>query len=824
MGKGWDFMKKRFEKKTNQSRTVYILWCLLIVFIGSMLMNGWQQQFDESLFDVERVYNHIDELASPKYNGRLPGTDGNQLALKYVEEYFKKIGVEPGGEDGSYYQEFKHMIASYSEDPYFYIIDDRGTPIEEYTIRQEYRDTFEGRGKIEGELLYLPMYIQSYSDHEIRGKVLLIDRLLQEEDIDHAKACGAKAIVATINDRDWRLDPRRRVEPVRMIKGSGNLHRMEDPGIILHYVKMPEFVNLKRYASQNHRVQIGYAYDFHPVNTANILGKIQGKNQDAGYVIISGHIDHVGAEYDDGPYFPGALDDASGTAMVMEIARVIKAQNSPPDKTILFAGWNNEEGGLAGSRYYTNNPIYPLEKTQLIQLDCIGSVTMQEIDFASAGIKGELMRNKFKQLADLRGFKSKESSFLSSDHGPFIEKGVPAILIEDNFEGIGHKHKVHTYEDNIDNISKENLSKVAVTLLDYIKGEIYGDFLPDYLNVGEWSFLIGLILLGIGIYLIHYFNKGNPDRVIGNLRLEDIYYSMPFRILTRVYHYVFLTTIVVFLLVFIANIPSNFNLIIDQGSVHTNLSISLTVKKSIFYIRNLLSDGFGKSIGQQDIMKIILNSFSKSMILIISTLIFSTIIGVVKGILDGYRNQNNDSLRTMGTLVALSIPDVLIVIGVQLLVVFMYKYNILVPIMTKEITRKFILPLVCLSVVPSVYLARITTIVIHEEMRKGYVKAARAKGLSKNKILTLHLLIGVAMKVIDSLSSVVPIIISNLIIVEYFFHYPGVIHMLLKAYQESDQATFIGLSLSLGMMYVVFNGGFALLAFMVNPLKREGIQ
>ncbi|MDF2546407.1 MAG: hypothetical protein K0R93_1305 [Anaerosolibacter sp.] len=817
-------MKKRFEKTPNRSSTVYIIWCLLIVFIGSILLNGWQRQFDETFFDVERVYNHIEELASPKYNGRLPGTAGNQLALKYVEDYFKEIGVEPGGEKGSYYQEFEHMIASYSEKPYFYITDEKGNRIEEYSIRQEYRDSFDGRGKIEGELLYLSMYITSYSDHEIRDKILLADILLREEDIHYAKACGAKAIVATINDRDWRLDPRRRVEPVRMIKGSGNLHRIDDPGIILHYVKMPEFVNLKRYASKNYKAQIGYEYDFHPVNTANILGKIQGKKQDAGYVIVSAHIDHVGAEYDDGPYFPGALDDASGTAMVMEMARVIKAQKSPPDKTILFVGWNNEEGGLAGSRYYTNNPIYPLEKTQLIQLDCIGSVTMQEIDFASAGTKGQLLRNKFKQLADLRGFKSKESSFLSSDHGPFIEKGVPAILIEDNFEDIGHKHKIHTYEDNIDNISKENLSKVAVTLLDYINSEVYGDFLPDYLNAQEWSFLSGLILLGIVIYLIYYFNKGKPDYVIGNLKIEDIYYSMPFRIVTRIYHYVFLTTIVVFMLVFIANIPTNFNLILDQGSVYTNLSISLTVKKSILYIRNLLSNGFGKSIGQQDIMKIVVNSFSKSMVLIASTLIFSTIIGIIKGILDGYRNQNNDSLRTMGTLVALSIPDVLIVIGVQLLVVFMYKYNILVPVMTKEITRKFVLPLICLSVVPSVYMARITTIVIHEEMRKGYVKAARAKGLSKNKILTLHLLIGVTMKVIDSLSSVVPIIISNLIVVEYFFHYPGVIYMLLKAYQESDQATFIGLSLSLGIMYVVLNAGFALLAFMVNPLKREGIQ
>ncbi len=816
-------MKSRFEKIKGVNKIMMISCCLLIGIFGSILIYGWQKQFDESFFDVNRVYDHIQELASPPYNGRLPGTEGNQLALTYIESYFKEIGVEPGGEDGSYYQDFKSMVASYDKASYFYITDEKGNRIQEYKLREHYRDTFQGRGEIEGELIYLSMHIRSYEDHEIRDKVILVDLPLQEEDVDYAKAHGVKGIVATINDRDWRLDPRRRIDPVRMMKGSGNLFRLDGQEIILHYVEMPVFIELKRHAEKKYKADIGYYYGFQHVSTANILGKIQGNDPNAGYVIISAHVDHVGAEYD-GRFFPGALDDASGTGMMMEMARVIKAQRSPPGKTIIFAGWNNEEGGIAGSRYYTNHPIYPLDKTQVIQLDCIGSVTMQEIDFASAGQKGEMLRNKFKLLADLRGIKAKESNFLASDHGPFIEKRVPAVLIEDNFENIGRKHNIHTYKDDIQNISKENLSKVAVVLLDYIKGEVYGDFMPDYLKTSESIFLGSLGFLGIMIYLIYYLSRSNARILIGRWKVEDIYYSMPFRLLTTMYHYTFLVTIVVFLLVFIANIPTNFNLIIDHGVVNTNLSISLTVKKSVLYIRGLLDNGLGKSLGRVDIKDIVMNSFGKSMILILSTLILSTILGIIKGVFDGYRDHRKGSLRTMGTVAALSIPDVLIVIIIQIMAVYMYKYNILTPIMTKEIMRKFILPLICLSVVPSVYIARITTVVIHEEMRKDYFKAAKAKGLSKYRILIGHLLIGVVMKVIDSLSSVVPIIISNLIIVEYFFHYPGVIYMLLKGYQENDQGTFIGLSLSLGLMYIVFNTGFAALSFIINPLKREGIQ
>ncbi|MBB6215780.1 ABC-type dipeptide/oligopeptide/nickel transport system permease component [Anaerosolibacter carboniphilus] len=816
-------MKKRFEKIGRGNKIVYMIWCLLIGLIGSILLYGWQRDFDETSFDVNRVYDHIKELSSPQYNGRLPGTEGNQLALTYIENYFKEIGVEPGGEGDGYYQDFEHMVASYNEKPYFRIIDSNGNLLQEYNIREHYRDSFEGRGDIEGDLLYIPMHIRNYSEEEIKGKILLVDIAVDEEYIDYAKNHGAKAIVATIYDRDWRLDPRRRIEPIRMMKGSGNLYRLEDPGIILHYVEIPTFVDLKRYAENKYRAEIGYYYAFQNIRISNILGKVQGKNPDAGYVIISAHIDHVGADYD-GRYFPGALDDASGTAMMMEIARVIKAQKSPPEKTMIFAGWNNEEGGIAGSRYYTNHPIYSLEKTQMIQLDCIGSVTMQEIDFASAGEKGVILQNKFKQLADLREIKAIESNFLSSDHAPFIEKRVPAVLIEDNFQNIVQRHHIHTYKDDINNISKENLSKVAVILLDYIKGEVYGDFLPDYLETIEWIFLGGLALFGIIIYIIYYLSKTNPAGAIGNLRIEDIYYATPFRLLAKCYHYISLMTIVVFILVFVANIPTNFNLMIDQGNVYTNLSIPLTVKKSVLYMRGLFANGFGKSAGKVDIMEIVLNSFGKSMMLILSTLILSTIIGVVKGILDGYRDTKNGMLRTMGTLAALSIPDVLIVIAIQIMVAYMYKHNILTPLMTKELMRKFILPMICLSVVPSVYISRITTVVLHEEMKKSYVKAARAKGLSRYKVLVQHLLIGVIMKVIDSLSSVIPIIISNLIIVEYFFHYPGVIYMLLKVYQENDQATFLGLSLSLGLMYVVFNIGFTVLSFIVNPLKREGIQ
>ncbi|AOT70418.1 M28 family peptidase [Geosporobacter ferrireducens] len=808
---------KRVNRRGITGRKMQIISLIfsvgLIFFI--FFLNVYRA-FDESLFQVDYVYDHIKELSQPKYEGRYPGTEGNQLALKYVADYFEKIGVGPGGERDTYFQYFEAMVPFYGSEPFFRVMNQEGEIIQRYRIREDYRDSHQGRGFVEGELMYLNQHMIFYEKEKLKDKIVLVDLPLRAEDTRYAKESGVKAIILTAYSDRWAV-----VDPVKMTKASGNLLRLEDEGIIIHAMEIPTFLQLKGYAEKGYRTAIGYEYVYRKVQTANVLGKIDGKKKDAGYVIFSAHIDHVGTDYD-GRYFPGALDDASGMAMVMELARVIKEQKYQPDKTILFVGWNHEEGGIVGSNYYADHPLYPLEKTQVVQLDCIGFRGVQELLFASGGRKGEILRSKFRQIGEISELKVLENAFMSSDHAPFVEKGVPAVLVTDNLWNIKEGNPLHTYRDTIDVISKENLQKIGSVLLSYIQNELYNEGIVKIFYPKEKLLLGFFMTAGICIYLIYRLNFSIPNQKIGRFAIEDIYYSVSFQLAAKFFHYILLIGTVTFLLVFISNIPTDFNLLMENGEVYTNFSISLTVQKSIVYIRNLSTEGLGKSLRNISVLEIIQTSFFKSMKLILSTLSFSIIIGMMKGILDGYRDKGKENLHSLGTIGALSIPDVLVVMIVQILIVWMHQHQILEPIMATETMRKFFIPLICLSVVPSVYISRITAVALQDEMKKDYVKAAKAKGLSRNKILISHLLIGAAMKVVDSLVSVIPILISNLILVEYFFHYPGVIYMLLKAYQEQDTATFIGLSLALGSMYALFNLIFKLIAYWVNPLKREG--
>jgi ABC-type dipeptide/oligopeptide/nickel transport system permease component len=123
-----------------------------------------------------------------------------------------------------------------------------------------------------------------------------------------------------------------------------------------------------------------------------------------------------------------------------------------------------------------------------------------------------------------------------------------------------------------------------------------------------------------------------------------------------------------------------------------------------------------------------------------------------------------------------------------------------------------------------VYISRITFIVVQEEVQKGYVVAARSKGLTKFQVFTKHILISVILKVIDSIPTLITIIISNLIVVEYLLNYKGILFNLYRFYEGHDVTSFIGFSLALGLIYILFITVSKAVSKLINPMKREGAQ
>lgn len=198
-----------------------------------------------------------------------------------------------------------------------------------------------------------------------------------------------------------------------------------------------------------------------PVKANNIVAKVEGSDpvlKDE-VVIVGAHYDHEGKD-NNGQFYPGADDNASGTAAVLELARAFKNMESKPKRTVLFILLTAEEKGLLGARFYVDNPLFPLEKTiAYINLDMIGR---NDVDQMS--ILGKYQYPKLFKIID--GINKKTTNFelnfnadefiKNSDHFPFMRQKVPSI-----FFNSGMHDELHTPRDTVGRIITEKVEKTA---------------------------------------------------------------------------------------------------------------------------------------------------------------------------------------------------------------------------------------------------------------------------------------------------------------------------------------------------------------------------
>lgn len=184
----------------------------------------------------------------------------------------------------------------------------------------------------------------------------------------------------------------------------------------------------------------------------NVIGMIPGTGTES--VIIGAHRDHFG--HSGGMLFPGADDNASGTAVILEVARALTNAELHPSRTILFVSFSGEERDLLGSRLYTSRPLVPLNSTKaMINIDHAG-VGNGRLTVGVTGVAKEVLREGGKiadvhEKLDLYGF------FPGGDHVPFKEAGVPTVTV---VSGGVHPH-FHQPSDTAETIDPEILKIVA---------------------------------------------------------------------------------------------------------------------------------------------------------------------------------------------------------------------------------------------------------------------------------------------------------------------------------------------------------------------------
>ncbi|MFK7932159.1 MAG: M28 family peptidase [Saprospiraceae bacterium] len=461
--------------------------------------------------------NHLTILASDEFEGRETGTPGQEKAARYIEEYFKFLGL-PAIVDGGYQQKIAFTAESWNRfdlningQDYKNLVDFYAFPSanSEMEINTE-------------EILFLGYGIDTiqysdYADVDVKGKVLLIyaGEPTDKKDISHltgttelsswssdwrkkvrtAKQKGAKAVlIIDPNIKENIAENRRFLVSPRMTMGEGeNPEENYANSVFISSTVAKELVGgkYKKFIKKRDKIKKkGKAYQIElPVNLqvtqqksirqligSNVLGFIEGSDPELKdeIVIVSAHYDHLGRRGQS--IYNGADDNGSGTSTVLEVAegfaQAKKAGNGPRRSvvTMLVSG---EEKGLLGSQYYVNHPTFPLENTVAdVNVDMVGRVDKEHEDnpnyiyvIGSDRLSSELheinetANSTYTNLELDYKYNAEDDPnryYYRSDHYNFAERGIPSIFY---FNGTHADY--HRTSDTVEKINFEKMEKIG---------------------------------------------------------------------------------------------------------------------------------------------------------------------------------------------------------------------------------------------------------------------------------------------------------------------------------------------------------------------------
>ena len=195
------------------------------------------------------------------------------------------------------------------------------------------------------------------------------------------------------------------------------------------------------------RAKGNFTVDRESLFERNIVAVLKGSGPHADEtVVIGGHYDHIGLRPNSNDpnkfvMYPGADDNASGIAIILEAARILTERKEPLDRTIVFVAFTGEERGLLGSKHYCEHPIRSLDKTvAMVNLDMVGKLHQRELTLSGTGTGDRW--NEFFAVANSTGelnLVNRTGQVGMSDHAPFVRKEIPAIHAFTGFHLDYHK-------------------------------------------------------------------------------------------------------------------------------------------------------------------------------------------------------------------------------------------------------------------------------------------------------------------------------------------------------------------------------------------------
>jgi hypothetical protein len=205
-------------------------------------------------------------------------------------------------------------------------------------------------------------------------------------------------------------------------------------------------------------------------DAVNLIGYIAGSEHPDRYIVVTAHYDHLGMR--NGEIYNGADDNASGTGGLMAAARYFT--DHQPENSIIFIAFDAEEQGIGGARYFVENPVVPLEQIVMnVNMDMISANFENEL-YAVGTYHYPFLKPLVEEFTEgapvnvLFGYDSDEWEqdwTMSSDHGPFHEKGIPFVYF-----GVEDHPNYHQPTDTFENINPDFYVDAVLTIIGVIEG------------------------------------------------------------------------------------------------------------------------------------------------------------------------------------------------------------------------------------------------------------------------------------------------------------------------------------------------------------------
>ena len=448
----------------------------------------------------EAIRAHMTFLADDLMEGREAGTRGYDLAANYVASQYAQLGVKPGAADGSYLQRVPLLAFKNAAEGAFNLT---GPDNKEQALKfgEDFLPTAQAQAtevNVEAPLVFIGFGVvapekgrDDYAGLDVKGKIVVLlsgaPSSFQTEERAHygnntvkrieAAKHGAVGMITMgttssekrrpfergiANYREWRMTWRD-ANDVGYVRGvsAPTLASLSPKGAAKLFAGAPTALDAVLAAAETpqgavkgfnlpFKASVALKSEIEKRESSNVVGVIEGSDPalKAQTIILSAHLDHTGIDdHGKGPdkINNGALDNASGIATLLEVARGFKNAKTKPRRTVLLVAVTAEEKGLVGSEYFANNPTVPKANIAAnVNLD-MPILLYPFTDVVAFGADRSTLGPAVAKAAGRVGIALSgdplpdEGLFTRSDHYRFVEQGVPSVFLMTGFQNGGEK-------------------------------------------------------------------------------------------------------------------------------------------------------------------------------------------------------------------------------------------------------------------------------------------------------------------------------------------------------------------------------------------------